>query len=135
MRIFVLISALVVLCAQSAVAALSPIPSAPHAVSLIEGESWDSETVVYQCQPNTLLQVVYLNIKNGESFAVLHYQGNTSLLRSRETGSGTFYVAINEQNSLRWHTKGREGFLTFMAADHTAQEQRLLSDCKERPGA
>ena len=40
------------------------------------------------------------------------------------------YIALDEQHSLRWNTKGDEGFLSFLAADHTAQERVLLANCK-----
>lgn len=103
---------------------------APSSVGVIPGPTWSSKTVVYQCQPGNTLQVAYLNMKTGESFAALHFKGNTVLLQSRVLTSGVRYVALDEQNSLRWFTQGDAGFLTFMAADHTAQEQTLLSDCK-----
>ena len=96
----------------------------------IPGLTWSSHTVVYQCQSSTKLQVAYLNMKSGESFAAIHFNGNTSLLQSRQMASGVRYIALDEQNSLRWTTKGDTCFLSFMAADHTAKEQTLLSDCK-----
>jgi heat shock protein HslJ len=65
----------------------------------------------------------------GESFASLYYDGELSLLQQRPAASGVYYIAVDEQNSFRWHTKGDSGFLTFLAADHTAKEETLLSDC------
>lgn len=124
MRMFVVASALSIVLSACAAPSMSPM-----AVGEIPGPTWTSKTVVYQCQPDTKLQVAYLTMKSGESFAALHYKGNTVLLQSRLMGSGVRYVALDEQNSLRWTTKGNSGFLTFMAADHTAQEQTLLSDC------
>ena len=125
MRIFVLAPALAMRLSACAAPSMPPM-----AVGEIPGLTWTSKTVVYQCQPDTKLQVAYLTMKTGESFAALHFKGNTVLLQSRLMGSGVRYVALDEQNSLRWTTKGNTGFLTFMAADHTAQEQTLLSDCK-----
>ncbi len=105
--------------------------AAPRSLAEIPGLGWNSQTVVYRCQAGTLLQVAYLNVKKkGASFAALHYDGNTVLLQSRPTGSGARYIALDEQNSLRWYTKGGSGQLAFMAADHTASEQTLLSDCQ-----
>lgn len=125
------VSALVAACAVPSSPAASSAPSAsPRSVGEIPGLTWKSHTVVYQCQSGTKLQVAYLNMKSGESFASLHYNGNTVLLQSRQMTSGVRYIALDEQNSLRWTTKGNEGFLAFMAADHTAKEQILLSDCK-----
>lgn len=122
---------LVLAAALAALLSACAAPSAPPmAVGEIPGLTWTSHTVVYQCQPGTKLQVAYLNMKTGESFASLHFNGNTVLLQSRELASGVRYIALDEQNSLRWNTKGDAGFLTFMAADHTAKEQTLLSDCK-----
>lgn len=122
---------LVIAAALAALLSACAAPLAPsRAVSEIPGLTWTSHTVVYQCQSGTKLQVAYLNMKSGESFASLHYNGNTVLLQSRQMASGVRYIALDEQNSLRWTTKGNAGFLTFMAADHTAQEQTLLSDCQ-----
>ena len=125
------VSALLAACAvQSSPASPSAPSASPRSVGEIPGLTWTSKTVVYQCQPDTKLQVAYLTMKTGESFAALHFKGNTVLLQSRQLASGVRYIALDEQNSLRWTTKGNEGFLAFMAADHTAKEQILLSDCK-----
>ena len=115
-------------CAAPTISAVSS--SGPVAVGKIPGPTWTSHTVVYQCQQGTKLQVAYLDMKSGESFASLHYNGNTVLLQSRQLTAGVRYIALDEQNSLRWATKGGTGFLAYMAADHTAKEQILLSDCK-----
>lgn len=127
----VAVSALLAACAvPPSPASASAPPTTPRSVGEIPGLTWTSHTVVYQCQSGTKLQVAYLNMKSGESFASLHFNGNTVLLQSRQMASGVRYIALDEQNSLRWTTKGNEGFLAFMAADHTAKEQILLSDCK-----
>ena len=123
-------SMLVVACAPYQPSTATSSAQGPRAVGEIPGLTWSSHTVVYQCQSGTKLQVAYLNMKSGESFAALHFNGNTSLLQSRQMASGVRYIALDEQNSLRWTTKGDTGFLSFMAADHTAQEQTLLADCK-----
>lgn len=101
----------------------------PVTTGIIEGRNWRSRTVVYHCQPDTELQVAYLNFKNGESFAAIYYQGLLSLMQNRPAGSGARYIAVDEQKSLRWHTKGDSGMLSFRAADHTADEQILLAEC------
>lgn len=50
-------------------------------------------------------------------------------MRAGPTGSGVRYIAYDEQESYRWHAKGDAGTLLFLAADHTAEEQAILSDC------
>jgi len=100
---------------------------------LIVGPEFSSQTVRFRCAGGTELEVAYLNLPESLAFAALHHDGHTALLQNRPTASGARYVALDEQHSLRWHTKGSEGFLAFMAADHTAQEQVLLSDCRALP--
>ncbi|MGD7036954.1 MliC family protein [Methylotuvimicrobium buryatense] len=102
----------------------------PVTSGIIEGSGWRSKIVVYHCHPDTELQVAYLNLQSGESFAALYYQGLLSLMQIRKAASGALYIALDEQKSLRWHTKGDSGILKFLAADDTATEQILLSDCK-----
>jgi len=92
--------------------------------------SFSSETVRYRCAGGAELEVVYLNLKDGGAFAALHHGGRTALLHNRPAASGARYIALDEQHSLRWHTKGNEGQLSFLAADHTAHEQPLLSACR-----
>lgn len=96
----------------------------------VKGPGYTSETVRYRCQGAAEIDVAYLEFGHGESFAALHHQGRTALLKSRASASGVRYIALDEQHSLRWNTKGDEGFLTFLAADHTAQERTLLAQCK-----
>ena len=100
---------------------------------LIVGPDFSSQTVRFRCAGGTELEVAYLNLPDSLAFAALHHDGHTALLQNRPTASGARYVALDEQHSLRWHTKGSEGFLAFMAADHTAKEQVLLSDCRALP--
>lgn len=100
---------------------------------LIEGDRYQSRTVRYRCSDATLLDVVYLNLQDGRSFAALHFAGRTALLQNRPAASGARYIALDEQHSLRWHTKGDEGRLSFMEASDTAREQTLLNDCRALP--
>ena len=100
---------------------------------LIVGPDFSSQTVRFRCAGGTELEVAYLNLPDSLAFAALHHDGHTALLQNRPTASGARYVALDEQHSLRWHTKGSEGFLAFMAADHTAKEKVLLSDCRALP--
>ena len=103
-----------------------PTPSAP-----VHGPGYTSETVRYRCEGGAEIEVAYLELGHGVSFAALHHQGRTALLRAAQPSpAGERYIALDEQHSLRWNTQGDDGFLSFLAADHTAQERRLLTNCK-----
>lgn len=110
-----------------------PATSTRAGTGLIVGPDFSSQTVRFRCAGGTELEVAYLNLPESLAFAALHHDGHTALLQNRPTASGARYVALDEQHSLRWHTKGSEGFLAFMAADHTAKEKVLLSDCRALP--
>lgn len=110
--------------------ALHQHPAPPASQGAIQGPGYSSETVRYRCEGGAELEVAYLELGHGEVFAALHHQGRTALLKSRPAASGVRYIALDEQHSLRWNTKGEEGFLSFLAADHTAQERVLLANCK-----
>ena len=107
----------------------TPAPSG----QTVFADSFSSQTVRYRCQGGAELDVVYLNLTDGTAFAALHHDGRTALLQNRPAASGARYIALDEQHSLRWYTKGSEGFLNFMAADHTARERPLLADCRALP--
>lgn len=86
--------------------------------------------VSYLCQRNVELDVVYINgLKNDESAAVLYAEGKLVPMRIWPAASGARYIALDEQDSYRWHTKGDEGTLTFLEADDTAKEMTVLQNC------
>ena len=118
-------------CSSQSVAAQSTETPSAVAASSVTGNGWSSSQRRYRCGNGAEIQVVYLNMQAGESFASLYYDGKLSLLQQRPAASGAFYVAVDEQESFRWHSKGDSGFLTFLAADHTAKEVTLLSDCRK----
>ncbi|AZC38834.1 MliC family protein [Pseudomonas chlororaphis] len=91
-----------------------------------------SSLASYRCEGGVEVQAAYLNIENGASFATLYYKGQLIPMHIARSGSGALYIADDEQNSYRWHTKGDSGLLSFLEADHTAKEQQLLKDCKEQ---
>jgi len=99
-----------------------------------QGQAAQSTVARYQCEGGVRLEAAYLNLPNGDSFATLEYKGHLIPMHISQSGSGALYVADDEQNSYRWHTKGERGRLSFMAADHTAKEESILDDCKELPG-
>ncbi|MBP5076602.1 MliC family protein [Pseudomonas chlororaphis] len=94
--------------------------------------AYQSSLASYRCEGGVEMQAAYLNIDNGASFATLYYKGQLIPMHIARSGSGALYVADDEQNSYRWHTKGDSGLLSFLEADHTAKEQQLLKDCKEQ---
>jgi membrane-bound inhibitor of C-type lysozyme len=104
-------------------------PPAPAAQPLI----FSSQAVRYRCDGGTEIELVYLNLSNGTTFAALHFDGRTLMLQGRRATTGVRFVALDEQNSLRWYTQGMKGELSFLAADHTAQEKTLLSNCFAQP--
>ena len=97
-----------------------------------EQPAYQSRVASYRCEGGVEVQAAYLNIDNGASFATLYYKGRLIPMHIARSGSGALYVADDEQNSYRWHTKGDTGLLSFLEADHTAKEQQLLKDCQEQ---
>jgi membrane-bound inhibitor of C-type lysozyme len=94
---------------------------------------FSSQAVQYRCDGGTEIELVYLNLANGNAFAALHFEGRTLMLQGRRATTGVRFVALDEQYSLRWYTQGMKGELSFLAADHTAQEKTLLSNCFAQP--
>lgn len=85
---------------------------------------------VYVCERGAVIPVAYINAEGGDSYAVAVIEGRQVAMRLAPSGSGARYVSIDEQESYRWHSKGDEAILSFLAADHTAEEEVLLMDCK-----
>jgi hypothetical protein len=102
---------------------------APTAQPLI----FSSQSVTYRCDGGAEIELVYLNLSNGNAFAALHHNARTVMLQGRRATTGIRFIALDEQNSLRWYTQGMKGELSFLAADHTAQEQTLLANCFAQP--
>lgn len=110
-----------------------PYLTAPTS-ALIEGPTWNSRTRNYRCDAGRTLIVSTLRFKSGESFAILTIRGRQHVLHDRPTADGASrFVALDEQNSLRWYPQGEEGRLAFMPADHTAKERTLFSRCAAAP--
>jgi|GEM_PF-308052 len=91
---------------------------------------WPAETREYRCDDSTVLQVAYYPERE---LAGLWYQGQLSLMRQWRAASGIRYISLDEQVGYRWHVKGDEGALSWLAPDHTAQEVFLHRVCKEKP--
>ena len=106
-----------------------PPAAAPATPALV----FSSQSVNYRCDGGAEIELVYLNLSNGNAFAALHHNGRTVMLQGRRATTGVRFIALDEQNSLRWYTQGMKGELSFLAADHTAQEQTLLANCFAQP--
>ncbi|MFC6687065.1 MliC family protein [Jhaorihella thermophila] len=104
-------------------AAMALPPCAAHAgTEVVE--------IVYECeQRGVRLPVVFVNTEGGPGLAVMSIEGKLVTMRSTPNGSGVRYVAIDEQDSYRLHAKGETAFVTWLAADHTADEITILRDC------
>lgn len=105
----------------------------PAAATAAPALVFSSQSVNYRCDGGTEIELVYLNLSNGNAFAALHFNGRTVMLQGRRATTGVRFIALDEQNSLRWYTQGMKGELSFLAADHTAQEQTLLANCFAQP--
>ena len=103
--------------------------AAPATPSLM----FSSQAVQYRCDGGTEIELAYLNLSGGNAFAALHFNGRTVMLQGRRATTGVRFIALDEQNSLRWYTQGMKGELSFLAADHTAQEKTLLANCFAQP--
>ncbi len=86
-------------------------------------------TETYQCERGVTIPVTYVNLSEGGAIAVLSVDGRMVTLAIAVSGSGARYVSIDEQNGYRWHIKGDEALLLYLAADHMAEEEAVLSRC------
>lgn len=101
-----------------------------QAQAAADAPAFDSSALVYRCTGGARLQVVYLNIKGGDSFATTFVNGHLVLMRSGPTGSGARYIAVDEQAGYRWHVKGEVGNLYFLSPGPGASESLVLQECK-----
>ena len=105
----------------------SVLMSLPLALSAQEGAEVSS--LSYLCERNVTLPVTFINPAQGPGLAVMQIEGKQIALRALPSGSGVRYVGFDEQDSYRLYTKGDDAFVMHMAADHTADEVPVLSDC------
>lgn len=122
---------LATLCTAVLACTLPILAQAAESQPTAEEPAYQSQVARYQCEGRVRIDAAYLNIDNGTSFATLYYKDQLIPMHIARSASGALYVADDEQNSFRWHTKGKTAMLSFLEADHTAKEQQLLSDCKE----
>ena len=95
-----------------------------------EPSRYDALTITYVCDGGAEVQAIYFNFEDGNALAALFHDGKLAPLRIMPSASGAKYASLNEELGWRWHTKGGEAVLSFMAADHTPQEEVLLSGCR-----
>lgn len=86
--------------------------------------------VDYYCERNIVIPVSYINTASGSSFAVINVDNKQVPMSQAPSGSGARYVAIDEQDSYRWHEKAGEAILSYLEADDSAEEQTLLIQCR-----
>ncbi len=94
---------------------------------------FSSQTVQYKCDGGAEIELVYLNLANGNAFAALHHQERTVMLQGRRATTGVRFVALDERHSLRWYTQGMKGELSIQPAGQGAQETTLLANCFAQP--
>lgn len=87
-------------------------------------------SAAYLCEGGAVLRVAYINPAQAEGFAIVDWAGRLIPMRQLRAASGVRYVALDEQDGHRWHTKGDEGFLARLAPDHTATEEVVLRGCR-----
>lgn len=105
-----------------------PQPQSPQAS---EPVSYDSVRVTYSCEGGAEVQAVYFNFADGQALAVLSHDGRLAPMRIMRSASGAKYTSLDEELGWRWHTKGGEAMLSYMAPDHTAEEEVVLSGCRD----
>jgi len=116
---------------RSAVLVLLGVTSACAAEEKADKAAADNITAVhYICERQVEIPVVYVNTAGGSSFAIVQVEGKLVPMTQQASASGARYIALDEQDSYRWYTRGEEASLAFLEADHTAEEREILSACK-----
>ncbi|UGX86120.1 MliC family protein [Phyllobacterium meliloti] len=88
------------------------------------------EQTTYQCERGVIVDATYINTKDGSSFAVINVENKQVPMRTSQSGSGALYIAVDQDDSYRWHTKGDAAILSYLDAAPGAPEKTLLSECK-----
>ncbi len=95
-----------------------------------EPSRYDALTITYACDGGMEVQAIYFNFEDGNALAALFHDGKLAPLRIMPSASGAKYASLNEELGWRWHTKGGEAVLSYMAPDDTAEEDVLLDGCR-----
>ncbi|MGU3574263.1 MliC family protein, partial [Brucellaceae bacterium C25G] len=81
------------------------------------------QKIDYYCERNIIIPVTYINTASGTSFAIINVDGKQISMTAAPSGSGARYIAIDEQDSYRWHEKAGEATLLYLEASDEAKEQ------------
>ncbi len=125
MRTHTLLASLAAALALNATAQTAPAPQ-PQLV-------FSSQAVQYKCDGGSEIELAYLNLSNGTSFAALHHDKRTLMLQGRRATTGVRFFALDPQSRLSWYTQGMKGELSAVATDPNAQDQVLMSNCFAQP--
>jgi membrane-bound inhibitor of C-type lysozyme len=88
------------------------------------------ENVTYICERGATIPVTYFVFDDPDNtYVSAMVEGRLIAMRQNVSGSGALFVSIDEQQSYRWHVKGDTGVLTYLDADHTADEVVILREC------
>ncbi|QHE84141.1 MliC family protein [Hydrogenophaga sp. BPS33] len=94
---------------------------------------FSSQSVRYRCDGDAEIELAYLNLSNGTTFAALHHGERTLMLQGRKATTGVRFFALDDKSRLSWYTQGMKGELSAIAADPNVQDQILLSNCFAQP--
>ena len=94
---------------------------------------FSSQAVRYKCDGGSEIELAYLNLSNGTTFAALHHNDRTLLLQGRRATTGVRFFALDDQSRLSWYTQGMKGELSAIATDANTQDQILMSNCFAQP--
>jgi membrane-bound inhibitor of C-type lysozyme len=109
-------------------ASLSPVHAEEEDADVVASTPAEIIQEVYVCERGAVIPVTYIHADDG--YAVATIEGRQVAMARAVSGSGALYVSTNEQESYRWHSQGDEAVLSFLEADHTAEEEILLTDCQ-----
>ena len=107
----------------------APAPSATSQPQLV----FTSQAVQYKCDGGGEIELAYLNLSNGTTFAALHHDKRTVMLQGRRATTGVRFFALDPQSRLSWYTQGMKGELSAIAPDPNTQDQILMANCFAQP--
>ena len=92
-----------------------------------------SQAVQYKCDGGGEIELAYLNLSNGTTFAALHHDKRTVMLQGRRATTGVRFFALDPASRLSWYTQGMKGELSAIAPDPNTQDQILMANCFAQP--
>ncbi len=118
-----------VLAFEASAQVATPAPPAGPQPQLV----FSSQAVQYKCDGGAEIELAYLNLSNGTTFAALHHDKRTLMLQGRRATTGVRFFALDPQSRLSWYTQGMKGELSAIAADANSQDQVLMTNCFAQP--